>query len=236
MRRPFRHTPSDAHDGALRNAAWVARCVGHGAATPLGLDDVEGLAYEIEQVRLPRGSVAFEAGEPQSCVLIVRSGALGLLAGSPPNRVMVAVLGPGDVDGDLALLMAMPPPYTAEALDDTVCLRIDADAFTRLLADHPALARRWLTTIAGRLAASQQRLIDLLGVPLPQQVGRILLDEAEGGHVPYSQATIAALLGARRPSVNKVMKSLEARRIVTLAYRSISIENADALAAFSGRT
>jgi CRP-like cAMP-binding protein len=97
------------------------------------------------------------------------------------------------------------------------------------------VARRWLTSIAGRLAASQQRLIDLLGVPLPQQVARVLLDESDGGQVPYAQATIAALLGARRPSVNKVVKDLESRGLLTVAYRRITVEDAAKLAAFAGR-
>ena len=235
MRTRLGRVRDDTPDAALHNAAWVARCVGRGAAVPLGLEAVEGLAEEIEVVRYPRGSVVFDAGEPVSAVLIIRRGALGLLAGSAPHRAMLAMLHPGDVDGDLALLMGMPSAYGAEAIDDTECLRIPADGFDRLLARHPVLARRWLTSIAGRLAASQQRLIDLLGVPLPQQVARVLLDESDGGQVPYAQATIAALLGARRPSVNKVVKDLEARGLVTVAYRSITVEDAAKLAAFAGR-
>jgi CRP-like cAMP-binding protein len=235
MRARLRRDHDDGPDAALHNAAWVARCVGRGTAVPLGLEAIEGLADAIEPVQYVRGSVVFEAGEPPSAVLIVRQGSLGLLAGSAPDRVMLAMLHPGDVDGDLSLLMGMPSPYRAEAIDDTECLRIPAQEFDRLLARHPVVARRWLTSIAGRLAASQQRLIDLLGVPLPQQVARVLLDESDGGQVPYAQATIAALLGARRPSVNKVVKDLESRGLLTVAYRRITVEDAAKLAAFAGR-
>jgi CRP-like cAMP-binding protein len=92
-----------------------------------------------------------------------------------------------------------------------------------------------LTAIAGRLASSQQRLVDLLGAPLAQQVARVLVDEAVDDELPYSQATIAALLGARRPSVNKVLKDLQHRRLIEVGYRTIEILDPPGLRAAGGR-
>jgi len=183
-----------------------------------------------------RGALVFDAGDPADAVWIVRSGTLGLYAGEAPDRVLLSVLRAGDVDGDLPVLLAMPFQYRAEALEDATCLRLDAATFSDLLDTRPALARRWHTSVAARLARSQQRLIDLLGVPLLQQVARVLLDEVVDGTVPYSQTTLAGLLGARRPSVNKVVKDLERRGIVAVGYRSISVTDTDALSAVAGRT
>jgi CRP-like cAMP-binding protein len=144
--------------------------------------------------------------------------------------VLLSVLHPGDVDGDLALLLEMDAPYGAETLEPSVCLHLGADAFSHILATKPAVARRWLTSLAGRLAHSQQRLVDLLGVPLVQQIARVLLSEADDGRVPYSQATLAALLGARRPSVNKAVSSLASRGFITIGYRMVTIDDPAGLA------
>lgn len=219
----------------LHNAAWIARCVGRDSTSLLGPRDLEALADELTTVDVPRGTVVFEAGDEPRAVWIVRSGALALYAGPAPNRLLVSMLREGDQDGDLAALLGMAPPYSAEAMEDTTCLRLDAERFAELLVAHPAIARRWHASVAMRLAHSQQRLIDLLGAPLPQQIARVVLDESDRDTFPYSQTTIAALLGARRPSVNKVLKDFERRRIVDLGYGSLTITNRAALVVVSGR-
>ena len=60
---------------------------------------------------------------------------------------------------------------------------------------------------------------------LTHQVAALLLDETgpEAGGVPFSQGTIAELLGATRPSVNRVLKTLEAAGHLRLSYRRIEV-------------
>ncbi len=50
-----------------------------------------------------------------------------------------------------------------------------------------------------------------------------------------SQATLAAMLGARRPSVNKVLRTFEGRGWVDLAYRSVRLRDRPAVAALAAR-
>jgi CRP-like cAMP-binding protein len=141
------------------------------------------------------------------------------------------MLKPGDVDGDIQLLLRMPPPYTARAIDPVECLYLTADGFDRLLAQRAQVARRWLTSVATRLAHSQNRLLGLLGGTLTQQTARLLLDEAdETGQIALPQRTLAAMLGAQRPSVNKVLRELAHQHLIELAYRSIRIMDRDGLA------
>ncbi len=219
----------------LRHASWVARCVGRGSTGSLLPEDLDSLAADLRPRRFDRGDVVFLAGREPTAVWIVRSGSIGLFAGSGAERVILSVLRSGDLDGDLGMLLGMPSPYMAEALEPATCLEIDAAAFDRIFTSRPATARRWLVALAERLAASQQRIVDLLGVPLAQQVARVLLDEGEDGQVPYAQSTIAALLGARRPSVNKVVRDLQRRGLIGVGYRSITIEDRTGLQAVSGR-
>lgn len=222
-------------DDPLRHAAWVARCVGRGSLLPLGAGDLQLLADDLEPMVFRRGDAVFVAGRRSDAVWIVRSGSVGLYAGSAPDRVILSVLRPGDLDGDLGMLLDMASPYAGEALEDTVCLRLGAEAFDRIFTSHPALARRWLTAIAERLASSQRRLVDPLGAPLTQQVSRVLLDEAVKDELPYSQTTIAALLGAQRPSVNKVLRKLQHRHLIEVGYRTIEITDRPGLQELSGR-
>jgi CRP/FNR family transcriptional regulator, cAMP and macrophage regulator len=92
-----------------------------------------------------------------------------------------------------------------------------------LLATSLPVARRWLSSVAQRLAASQTRVLGLLGGSLTAQAARLLTDEADGGRVELPQRTLAAMLGVQRPSLNKVLKDLERDGLIRIGYAAIEI-------------
>ena len=210
-------------DARIRQAAWVARCVGRGEAAPLRPEDVTALAGMLQVREFTLGQVAFKAGEAAAGVWIVREGRVELSVGSGSHRAVVAMLRPGDVDGDIPLLLAMPMPYTGRALTNARCLYLGSGDFERLLTTRPPVARRWLSSVAQRLAASQARVLGLLGGSLTAQAARLLAEEAEGGRVPLPQRTLAAMLGVQRPSLNKVLKDLERDGLISISYSAIDI-------------
>jgi CRP-like cAMP-binding protein len=217
-------------DARIRQAAWVARCVGRGEAAPLRPEDVSALASMLRVREFMPGQAAFRAGEPAGGVWIVREGRVELAVGSGTRRVVVHLLRPGDVDGDIPLLLAMPMPYTGRALTDVRCLYLGSDDFEQLLATRLPIARRWLSSVAQRLAASQARVLGLLGGSLTAQAARLLAEEAEDGRVALPQRTLAAMLGVQRPSLNKVLKDLERDGLIAIGYSAIDIREPGRLA------
>lgn len=211
------------HDAQIREAAWIARCVGRGEASPLTPDNLTALAQVLHTRRYEPGAVIFPSGRVPDDVWILRHGRIELSIGSGTRRSVIGVLRPGDVDGDIQHLLAMPVPYTARALDETTCLALGGADFERILASHPQIARRWLSSVAMRLATSQQRILGLLGRSLTQQLSRLLLDEAVDDQVPLPQRTLAAMLGVQRPSLNKVLKELEHHGAIAIRYAAIDI-------------
>jgi CRP/FNR family transcriptional regulator, cAMP and macrophage regulator len=221
---------------SVRAAAWIARCVGRGEAAPLRREDLDALARYLQPRPLRAGSVLFPAGQPQTGVWILRGGTAELVAGSGPRRAVVALMHPGDVDGDIQLLLDMAPPYTARAVEDVDVLYLPAAAFDRLLAEHPAIARRWLSSVARRVSAAQERLLGLLGASLPQQAARLLLAEAEASTdtVRLPQRVLSAMLGVQRSSLNKVLREFEHDGLIELGYRAIRIRDRKRLAKTAG--
>lgn len=53
--------------------------------------------------------------------------------------------------------------------------------------------------------------------------------------MPFAQATLAAMLGARRPSVNKVLGAFAAEGWVELGYREVHIRDRAALESVATR-
>jgi CRP-like cAMP-binding protein len=216
-------------------AAWMARCVGRGEWAPLAETDIAELGSRMEPVDLELGAPLFAQGEVSRAVWIVREGRVELAHRDGPRRVIVAIMHPGDVDGDISLILHMPFGYSGHAIEAVHALRLSDEDFESLMRTSPALARRWLSSIAFRLAHAQRRVLQLSGRDLTQQLAGLLLDEERNGEVALPQESLAALLGVRRPSINKVIRALERRNLVRTSYGRVELLDPDALREAAGR-
>ena len=223
----------EEQSAAFRDALWVSRCVGHAGTTPLRLEDVEDLARFIRVRTLAAGEPLARVGDEPTAVCIVREGCLELAVHGSTGRLVIQTLRAGDIDGDIQMLLNVRMPYETRANVETTCLILDRSAFEELLATHPHVSRRWLTSVSQRLARSHSRLTSLLGEPLEVQVAQLLLEERVDDVVTLTQTTVAALLGVRRPSVNKVLRRFAGNGFVALSYGKVQILDATALAEVS---
>lgn len=208
---------------SVRHAAWIARCLGRGDLAPIDPEDVNALAALVGEDRYAGGTTVFKLGDSPPQVHVVRDGSVELSREMCGRRVALQILRAGDVFGDISALIEMDEPFDARALEDSTVLHIDPDALFKLLEERPRLARRWLVSVAGRMAQVQARLVDLLAGGQEAQIASVLVREAEQGVVRLSQAMLAELVGGRRTSVNRVLKKLEARGLVGLRYREVTV-------------
>ena len=151
------------------------------------------------------------------------------------RRLIVQVVHPGDVDGDIGLILQMPLPYSAHAIDDVEALRLSAEDFEWLIATRPMLARRWLSSVAARLMSAERRILQLARRDLKTQLANLLLDEERDDSVSLPQESLAALLAVRRPSLNQVLRDFERAGVVKLSYRCVDIADRRALVRAAGR-
>jgi CRP-like cAMP-binding protein len=199
----------------------------------LGPDVIAELG-ELQEERFPAGATIFQVGDAPTRIAIVHSGAVEMSCVLNGRRVVVQILRPGDVVGDVALLLRMTSPYVGVALQDTVLLTVDSLRFHRLLEERPGLARRWMVSIASRMVSYQSRLLELLAGGLEAQIASVLVRRADRGVVALSQSNLAELVGGRRTSVNRVLKRLEEQQLVRVRYGQVEIVDEAALAKIAG--
>lgn len=194
--------------------------------------DVSDLAEQMGEQSFAGGTFVFRRGERAARVHVVRSGSVELSRQIQGRRVTVQVLRPGDVFGDVPMFLGDLEPFDARALEDSTILSLDADDLFELLQTRPLIARRWLVSLAERMAGLHHRLMDLMAGGIDAQLASILLREAdESGQVRISQGHLADMLGVQRTSVQRVLKTLESSGLVGLGYRRISVVDADRLSA-----
>jgi CRP-like cAMP-binding protein len=218
----------------VRQAAWIAQWLTPGELAPLGADDIQELAGLLQEDHYPAGANVYRLGEAPTRINIVRSGAVELSRHLKGRRVVLQILNPGDVFGDVSLFLRMPVPWDAVALEDSVIFSFDSVGLYRLLEQHPRLAWRWLHSVSARVAGFWFRVVEILSGGLEAQVASVLIRRAEDRVLSLSQGNLAELVGHPRTSVNRVLKSMEAQGLVRVSYGQVEILDEAALAAIAG--
>lgn len=113
----------------------------------LGGTSLRMLAVGVEQRDVARGDLLFKAGEPADAAFVVQRGSLKVSADDEGPSVVAR---PGDLLGELALLMPMRRPASAEALEYSTLVRISRSLFQRVIESDPAAARRLRDELAAR--------------------------------------------------------------------------------------
>ena len=219
---------------ANRHVKWVTEWLGPADLSPPSPDDVRDLLALAREDAYLTGAMVYSLGQAPTRVHIVRRGAIELSRTLRTGRVVIQILRPGDVFGDISLFLRMKVPWDAVAIEDTLILSFDSLSLHRLLEQRPRLAWRWLHSVSARVAEFWFRVVELLAGGLDAQVAQALVRRAEDGVVHLSQSQLAELVGHQRTSVNRVLKRLEADGLVKIGYGQVEIVDEDRLAIVAG--
>lgn len=112
----------------------------------LGAAALRMLAIGSELRNFERGELLFNAGDDADAGFIVQRGAFRI----EDDGGAEVIAGPGALIGELALIVAMPRPSTATALERSSVVRVARSLFQRVLESDPAAARRLRDEFATR--------------------------------------------------------------------------------------
>jgi len=184
--------------------------------------DVAALLPAFGVRTLERGATLFRQGDVGDAqVFIVLQGRFTVAREHRAGRSVSAVLGPGDMAGELSVFD--PGPRTS-TLTATTPARVAVLSAPDLLAwgtSRPRVARRLLQVLARRLRRTGSTAIDLVFVDVPGRVASTLLElagrfgEPRGAQLwvahGLTQTELAQLVGSSRETVNRVLGQFAAR-------------------------
>ncbi|HEX9578422.1 MAG TPA: cyclic nucleotide-binding domain-containing protein, partial [Myxococcales bacterium] len=112
-----------------------------------------------DEVRLPAGQTIFNVGDPGGAVYIVLSGEVELFfVDATGDRVLLEVAHPGDVFGEISLLLDGPCTATVRTASFCEVLELSRDDFKSLVLPNPEVK-----AIVRKMAGERlQRTADLL--------------------------------------------------------------------------
>lgn len=193
------------------------------------------LAARLRARRFAPNDIIFHRGDPAAHLYILVAGTVKVALPDEQGReAIVGLLRGGEIFGDLSLFDDEPRSATIVAITETECLLLSREDFLAILERSPSSMRAMLRALARTIRRLSMRVEDLVFLDVPSRVAKSLLDLAELGgtevqEIALTQEDVAAIVGATRVSVNRVLASLEARGIVRVGRRRIEIVDRDRL-------
>jgi CRP-like cAMP-binding protein len=118
----------------------------------------------------PRDRMIFSEGEPGDELYIIRQGSVKITKIADGNEVLLAVLKPGDMFGEMALLESKPRAACAITHEDSLLLVVSRVNFVQMVATQPQIIAKLTTLLAERIWFAYKQIANTL---LDDTLGRL---------------------------------------------------------------
>lgn len=205
----------------------------------------EGLAQlcEVSHRKLfPAGALLMLAEQSGEVVYLILDGTVKVhLEQADGSEVIISILGRGEVVGEMSALGLTSRSASVVTLEASTLLWFDRATFQRRLLTMPVLAYNLAGILAARLRHANEKIQALATQSVEARMARQVLAFAEQYGQPQAngdiqlplrltQSDFAALLGASREHINKVIVSYKERGYLSIdRHYHLTIHNLPAL-------
>jgi CRP/FNR family transcriptional regulator, cyclic AMP receptor protein len=230
--------PSDGigSGGPVVNAALVRASI----FQDVGPGAVAAAVTKLQWVSFPQRHNVFREGDVGDRLYVIISGRVKVACASRNSDSLIAVLGPSDVFGELALLDPGPRTSTVTTITAVRAATMTRPALLSWIRQEPDAAEQMLRVLARRLRRTNNKLCDQTFNDVPGRLATLLLDlanrfgESDNGTLridhQLNQNELAQLAGSTRESANKALAAFVDRGWIRVQGKTISIVDPAALA------
>jgi CRP/FNR family transcriptional regulator, cyclic AMP receptor protein len=205
-------------------------------------EDVRTVLSIARRRTFRRGEVVFHESDPADALHLVVKGRFAMHRTTRlGEQALLAVRGPGDAFGELALVAPGPRSATASALEPAETLCVVRDEFDRLRKLHPSVDRMLVSLLSHEVRRMSELLTEAYYEKAEKRVLRRLLELAvvygnrgSETEIPLTQEQLASLAGASRATVNAVLSAERARGTIALRRGATILRDLDALGRSAG--
>lgn len=202
------------------------------------LDDIKELVQEIE---LSKGDVLFEQDDPGDFLYIINDGLLKISRHDPisERRKTLAILGAGEIVGEMAVLTEENRSGEARALRDTHLFQIYEDDYLELLNKYPQMGVKLVRILSKRLLMSDEEIQSVTFNSIPGRLASQILkianqfgtetDEGLKIDIGLTHQHLADLVGTNRETVTKHLNQFKRKGSITMENRTITVIDQESL-------
>jgi CRP-like cAMP-binding protein len=169
------------------------------------------------------GTVLFREGEPGREMYVLQSGKVSISKNVRDVEKVLAVLGPGEFFGEMAIISNKPRTATATVTETARLLVIDPRTFEAMIRGNAEIAVRLIKKLSDRLAEAHTQIERLLVADPQSRVVHALLQAAvtrgrkgpEGTLLELSLRELHAELGVSEQLLSSLMERMERAGLLT---------------------
>lgn len=199
--------------------------------TALDEAQLENLARLFSTRSYAKHAIIFQEGGEGDAFYILREGKVKVMLSDEEGReVIISVLRAGDTFGEMALLDSDVRSARVVAMTPCEVMRLSRGDFVAWLGSNPNMAMVIIQELSRRLRRANQTIAALATQDVQHRVARLLLSVAErreDGLIapqPPTQKDIAAMVGASRETVNRILKRLAEDGCIAYEGRAVAIK------------
>jgi CRP/FNR family transcriptional regulator, cyclic AMP receptor protein len=186
------------------------------------------------------GETIFLMGSPGDSMMAVLGGSVRISVPSPDGKeIVLAILQPGEVFGEIALLDGKERTADAKAMTACSLAILERREVMAFLDRHPQTWAKLVVVLCNRLRNTDQHIAELALLELPVRLAKALLrlgiaeshtpDGRVVLQVQLSQRELGNICGATRESINKCLRGWQRRGIVRIEESLVTVANRTAL-------
>jgi len=181
--------------------------------------------------RLDAGETIFLMDSPGDSMMAILEGNVRISVPSPEGKeIVLAILHPGEVFGEIALLDGKGRTADARAMSRCNVAVLDRRDVVAFFERHPNAWPKLVEVLCDRLRRTDQHLAEMALLEIPLRLAKTLLrllveGNAASQKIALSQRELGNMVGASRESVNKCLNEWQRRGIVTIEDNFITIAN-----------
>ena len=176
----------------------------------------------------PKNTMICSEAEPGDELYIIQKGAIRVSKIVDDKEVLLALLKPGDIFGEMALLENKPRSASGIAHEDLSVMVVNRANFQRMVQSQPQIVTRLTQLLAERIWMVYRQLANtIMANPLGRLYDRLWL-ELEKNRVEASPGTTHTFEFGPKDLINMVGMSMEeGRAVLTKLFENKKIKSAD---------
>jgi CRP-like cAMP-binding protein len=180
-----------------------------------------------------RGTVLFREGEPGKEMYVLQSGRVAISKKARDVEKVLAVLGPGEFFGEMAIISNKPRNASATVEEDARLLVIDPKTFEMMIRGNAEIAVRMIKKLADRLSDADAQIESLLLADPNSRIVHHMLHLCqtrgkageEGIEIEFPVKDLPRELAVGEPAIRYMIYRLERSGLIEISGDRITVRD-----------
>lgn len=184
----------------------------------------EDILFQKLGKTFPPGTILFREGEQGKEMFVIQTGKVKIFKEIRGEEQVLAILGPGEFFGEMAILNNKPRSASAIVIEESKMLVIDPKTFEMMVKNNTEIAVRMIKKLAQRLQEADDQIESLMLKDANSKVAHFIarMVEKEGKTVPdgtkisVKPDDLALKTTVSKEEITEILSRLEKAKLVRL--------------------